>query len=103
VAGTTLEPEKHRLIWAKQQGEAPHQQPNGEVMVTRTREVLQYIESCDPKVTQAGIEVKTRQKWRAAEAVDAAEARLRHRALVGAVASGRAGLGCSTTPHYEEG
>jgi len=32
--------------------------------VTRTREVLQ---SCDPKVSQAGIEVKTGQKWRAAE------------------------------------
>jgi len=34
--------------------------------------------------------------------IDAAESRLRHRTLVGAVTGGRAGLGSSTTPHYEK-
>jgi len=36
---------------------------------------------------------------RAAEAVDAAESWLRHRALVGTVTCG---LGSSTTPHYDK-
>ncbi|CAJ1076455.1 uncharacterized protein LOC119791846 [Xyrichtys novacula] len=56
---------------------------NEEFKVSHTREVLQYRESSDPKVSQAGIEVRTGRKWRAAEAVDAAESRLRHRVLVG--------------------
>jgi len=46
-------------------------------MVTRTREVLQHREPCDPKVSEAGMEVKTGRRWRAAETVDAAESRLR--------------------------
>lgn len=46
---------------------------NEEFMVTRTREVLQYRESCNPKVSQAGIKVRTGRKWRAAEAVEVAE------------------------------
>jgi len=47
-----------------------------------TREVLEYRESCNPKVSQAEIEVKTGGKWRAVEVVDAAESRLRRSALV---------------------
>ena len=70
--------------------------------MSRTREVLQYRESSDPKVSQAGIEVRTGRKWRAAEAVNAAESRLRHRVLVGTVAQGRAGLGSGTTPRYDK-
>ena len=73
-----------------------------EFMVTRSRELLQYRESNDPKVAQAGIEVRTGRKWRAAEAVDVAEARLRQRALVGTVAQGRAGLGSGRTPRYHK-
>ncbi|XP_038154112.1 uncharacterized protein LOC119791846 [Cyprinodon tularosa] len=76
----------------------PFSSLNEEFKVSRTREVLQYRESCDPKVSQAGIEVRTGRKWRAAEAVEVAESRLRHRTLVGTVARGRAGLGSSTTP-----
>jgi len=72
---------------------------NEEFTVTRTREVE---ESCDPTVSQAGIKVKTGRKWRAAEAVDTAESRLRHRVLVEAVTLGIAGLGSSTTPHYDK-
>ncbi|KAK0148843.1 hypothetical protein N1851_010754 [Merluccius polli] len=75
---------------------------NEEFKVGRAREVLQYRESQDPKVSQAGIEVRTGRRWRAAEAVDVAESRLRHRALVGTVTNGRAGLGSSTTPRYNK-
>ncbi|KAL7834918.1 hypothetical protein SRHO_G00291650 [Serrasalmus rhombeus] len=38
-----------------------------------------------------------RRRWRAAEAVDVAESRIRHKALVGVVTHQRAGLGSSTT------
>lgn len=76
---------------------------NEDFMVTLTREVLQHRESCNPKVSQAGIEFRTGRKWRAAEAVEDAESRLRHRVLVGAVLCGRAGLGSSTTPCYGTG
>jgi len=72
-----------------------------EFMVTRSREVLQYRESRDPKVAQAGIEVRTGRKWRAAVTVDDAESRLRQRLLVGSVAHGKAGLG-SRTPRYDK-
>nr|AAN12398.1 polyprotein [Tetraodon nigroviridis] len=70
-----------------------------EFMVTRAREVLQYRESKDPKVALAGIEVRTGRRWRAQEAVDQAESRLHHKELVGAVATGRAGLGTTPTTH----
>lgn len=71
-------------------------------MVARAREVLQYRESKDPKLFQAGIEVRTGRKWRAKEAVDQAESRLCHKELVGAVATGRAGLGTIPTTQYKK-
>ncbi|XP_067284127.1 uncharacterized protein [Pseudorasbora parva] len=73
-----------------------------EFKVGRAREVLQYRESLDPMVSQAGIEVRTGRKWRAVAAVDEAESRLRHRSLIGAVTHGRAGLGSGTTPRYNK-
>ncbi|XP_036071215.1 uncharacterized protein LOC112142521 [Oryzias melastigma] len=73
-----------------------------EFKVSRAREVLQYRESEDPKVSQAGIKVRTGRKWKAAEAVDVAESRLRHRELVGAVTHGRAGLGYAPACHRKE-
>ncbi|XP_074527636.1 uncharacterized protein LOC141791255 [Halichoeres trimaculatus] len=73
-----------------------------EFKVARAREVLQYKESKDPKVAQAGIEVRTGRRWRAQEAVDQAEARLSHKELVGSVATGRAGLGTIPTTHYSK-
>ena len=45
----------------------PFSSLNEEFMVTRTREVLQYRESSDPKVSKAGIQVR---RWKAAEAVE---------------------------------
>ena len=64
-----------------------------EFMVSRTREALLYRDSKDPKVSAAGIEVRTGRKWKAGEALEVAESRLRQRELVGNVARGRAGLG----------
>ncbi|XP_041920594.1 uncharacterized protein LOC121684601 [Alosa sapidissima] len=64
-----------------------------EFMVTRTREALQYRESRDEKVASAGIQVRTGRKWRAVEALEVAESRLRQKVLVGSIASGRAGIG----------
>ncbi|XP_061920230.1 uncharacterized protein LOC133660667 [Entelurus aequoreus] len=64
-----------------------------EFKVARTREALQYRDSRDCKVSSAGIEVRTGRKWKAEKAVEVAESRLRQKALVGAIATGRAGLG----------
>lgn len=64
-----------------------------EFMVSRTREALLYRDSRDPKVSAAGIKVRTGRKWKAGEALEVVESRLRQRELVGNVARGRAGLG----------
>ncbi|XP_063056077.1 uncharacterized protein LOC134450154 [Engraulis encrasicolus] len=69
-----------------------------EFKVARVREVVLYRDSSDPKVANAGIQVRTGRKWKAEEAVQTAEARLRHKALVGVVTRGRAGLGSFPTP-----
>ncbi|KAL0148307.1 hypothetical protein M9458_056369 [Cirrhinus mrigala] len=60
-----------------------------------------YRDSRDIKVTAAGILVKTGRKWQAQEAVTKAEVRLRHKTLVGSVATGRAGFGCFPRPRYD--
>lgn len=50
-------------------------------MVSRSRELLQYWESSDPRVALAGIEVRTGRKWRAAEAVEITVSRLQQRVV----------------------
>lgn len=72
-----------------------------EFKVLRVRELLQLLESRDPTVSRAGVEVKTGRKWRAEVAVDQAESRLRHGVLVGAVARGRTGLGTFQEPRFD--
>ncbi|XDV13785.1 hypothetical protein PO909_002121 [Leuciscus waleckii] len=62
-------------------------------MVSRTREAWQYRESRDPKVAAAGIQVRTGRKWSAGKSLEVAESRLRQKALVGPIATGRAGFG----------
>ncbi len=59
-----------------------------------------YRDSADVKVASAGILVKTGRKWQAQEAITRAEARLRHKTLVGSMAMGRAGLCCFLKPRY---
>ncbi|XP_069366366.1 uncharacterized protein [Paralichthys olivaceus] len=73
-----------------------------EFKVTRTREVMMYRDSTDVRVATAGILVKTGRKWQAQEAITRAEARLRHKMLVGSVARGRAGLGSFPKPRYDQ-
>ena len=73
-----------------------------EFKVLRAREVLQFRESADSKVSGAGVAVKTGRKWRAEAAVEQAESRLRHRVLVGTVARGRAGLGTLISPRFDK-
>ncbi|XP_061896833.1 uncharacterized protein LOC133645919 [Entelurus aequoreus] len=72
-----------------------------EFKVTRSREVMMYRDSADVKVASAGIVVKTGRKWQAQEAVSRAEARLRHKTLLGTVARGRAGLGSFPKPRWD--
>ncbi|XP_049337547.1 uncharacterized protein LOC125802987 [Astyanax mexicanus] len=73
-----------------------------EFRVTRAREVLLYRDSADNRVSSAGITVRTGRKWKAQEAVEQAEARLRHGILIGSVAVGRTGLGSYARPRYDK-
>ena len=73
-----------------------------EFMVSRTRETMQYRDSKDPKVSAAGVEVRTGRKWSATKELQVAEERLRQRALVGTVAKGRAGLGFFPSTRYDK-
>lgn len=59
----------------------------------RAREVLQFRESVDPKISGPGVAVKTGRKWRA-------EGGLHF--LVGTVARGRAGLGSIAFPQFDK-
>lgn len=80
-----------------------------EFMATTAREVLQYRESKDEKVSQAGIEVRTGRKWRANGDWQKVEGkggngpdRVTAVPLVGAVATGRSELGTIPTTHYNK-
>ncbi len=72
-----------------------------EFIVAQAREHLQYSGSRDAKVSGAGIVVRTGRKWKAAEAVQQAETRLKHKAILGTVAQGRAGLGSLRATRYD--
>ena len=64
-----------------------------EYKVAKERTSTQFMFSKDPKVTGAEVEVYTGGKWKAAKEVKVAEERLREKEILGAVATGRAGLG----------
>ncbi len=65
------------------------------------REHLQYSGSRDAKVSGAGIVVRTGRTWKVAEAVQQAETRLKHKAIIGTVVQGRAGLGSLRANQYD--
>lgn len=73
-----------------------------EFKVTRVREQLQYKESNDPKVVAACIQSRTGRKWRAENELEIAEDRLRHKAILGTIAKGRAGLGYFPCPQINK-
>lgn len=61
-----------------------------------------YWDSKDSKVASPGIIVRTGRKWRTQEGLDAVESLLRHRALMGTVATGCAGLEAFTQPYHKK-
>lgn len=67
-----------------------------EYKATKTRQAMMLRDSKDERVRQAGIVVRTGRKWSASRALTEAEDRLHHADIVGTVAVGRLGLGCST-------
>ncbi|KAI4876470.1 hypothetical protein NFI96_017397 [Prochilodus magdalenae] len=73
-----------------------------EFRVSRTREALAYRDSSDRRVAAAGIAVRTGRKFKVQEGLELAESRLRHRALLGTVAVGLAGL-TVTRPREKKG
>ena len=63
-----------------------------EFKISKTRGLLQYTESEDPKVAAAGIQIRSGRKWSARRELQVAEERLRHTDILGSIAKGRAGL-----------
>ena len=70
-----------------------------EFKITKTRELLQYTESEDPKVAAAGIQIRSDRKWSARRELQVAEERLRHKDILRSIAKGRAGLGFFPSTH----
>ncbi|XP_019639908.1 PREDICTED: uncharacterized protein LOC109481752 [Branchiostoma belcheri] len=64
-----------------------------EFKVGKARALLTLEGSRDPRVSQAGIQLRSGRKWAVDKAVDEAKSRLRHSDIVGVVAQGRLGLG----------
>ncbi|KAK0147668.1 hypothetical protein N1851_012858 [Merluccius polli] len=67
-----------------------------EYKATKTHKAMMLRDSQDARVPQADIEVGTGRKWSASRALREAEDHLQHADIVGSVAKGRLGLGCST-------
>ena len=70
-----------------------------EFKITKTSELLQYAESEDPKMEAAGIQIRSDRKWSAKRELQVTEERLRHKAILGSIAKGRAGLGFLPSTH----
>ena len=70
-----------------------------EFKITKTRDLLQYAESEDPKVAAAEIQIRSGRKWSAKRELQVAEERLRHKAILGSIAKGSAGLGLFPSTH----
>ena len=70
-----------------------------EFKITKTRNLLQYARSEDPKVAAAGIQIRSGRKWSAKRELQVAEESLRHKDILGSISKGRAGLGFSPATH----
>lgn len=73
-----------------------------EYKATKTCQAMMLRDSKDERVRQADIVVRTGRKWSASRALREAEDRLHHADIVGSVAQGRLGLGCSTRPNWQQ-
>ena len=71
-----------------------------EYMVSKVRLQMTLRDSNDPKVSSAQVDVRSGKKFRAADAVQEAEGRLRHQDIVGSIAKGRQGLGTQETVRW---
>ena len=69
-----------------------------EFKVTKARLYMMLRDLEDQVIRDTLPEVKTGMKWSAREEVEAMESQLRHKDIVGATQSGRAGLGMRNTP-----
>jgi len=69
-------------------------------LTSHSREALQYRDSNDPKVSTAGIKIHTGRKWSATRERETAEARLWHKAIMGAVATRGSSFGSFPLPQY---
>lgn len=73
-----------------------------EYKATKTHQAMMLRDSKDERVRQADIVVRTGRKWSASRALREAEDRLHHADIVGSVAQGRLGLGCSTRSSWQQ-
>ncbi|XP_053389443.1 uncharacterized protein LOC128552430 [Mercenaria mercenaria] len=73
-----------------------------EYKVTKARLLLTLRDSADEKISKAGIDVRTGRKWSVQQAVDQAEANLRHRDIVGTTNIGREGFGQRHQQRWEQ-
>ena len=71
-----------------------------EFKVTKVRQAIMLRDNRDEKVRSAGIDLNTGRKWLAQNALEEAEARLRHSDIVGTVTHGRLGLGIITRSQW---
>ncbi|XP_076113544.1 uncharacterized protein LOC143081178 [Mytilus galloprovincialis] len=72
-----------------------------EYKVTKTRQVMTLRDSKDAKVRGAKVKIRTGRKWKAEEAVNEAETRLKHSVIVGVTAVGRQGFGMTTKTRWD--
>ena len=73
-----------------------------EFKITKARGHLQNTESEDPKVAAEGIQIRSGRKSSAKRELQVAEERLRHKAILGSIAKGRAGLGFFSLDAYQQ-
>ena len=71
-----------------------------EYKVAKVRHTMILRDNKDDKVQGAQLDHRTRLKWKAQDALEEAESRLRHKDLVGTVTQGRLGLGCITRAQW---
>lgn len=80
---------KHSFVWETTNLRLRFSSLDEELRVSWTREVMLYQDSKDSKVASGGIMLLTSRRRRAQADLDKVESRLRHRALMGTVATGR--------------
>ena len=97
MVGFTTESEHIALYGTTNNLPHPFKGLTEEYIVTKTREVMMFKNSKDPRVATASVEVCTGRRWNSSLELQITEERLRHKPLVGRVAVGPTGLGYFTS------